>query len=517
MGRPLTTRELEEQSTPERSGQTTTDLRRRTAAGIFFTFSAQAVRLLMQLASTAILARLLLPEAFGLVAMAMVITGVAQVVVDGGLSMATIQRPSITNSQVSALFWINSALGVGMSILIISASPLIATVYGEPGLVPICLALSMLCAIAGLTVQAEALMRRQMRFRELAAIDVAAMFLGIIGAIGAAIAGMGYWALVISPLVTASCRLISVWSVNRWRPGLPTSAKGLDELLLFGAHVVGANFIGTLAANVTPFVVAMVGGPNAAGLFNRAASLSTLPSSQFVPPIMAVAQPALARVADEPERFRRAALILVSRVSLIASFVTVLLVGAGDWAIHLLLGAAWLQCTPILRALAVFAFVEPVASSMAAIVLARGHASVLLRSKAITLVTILLSAAIGLPFGVLGIVWSYSLSGILIRMPIFVLLVSNASELRQMEVYSKILRSVAIAVVAAGAVFAMRIYLGPLPPIIGIVSVIVLVVTVYFVVFLAFRSAREELVSISNKLGDELYRQFWRRGISGEV
>lgn len=153
----------------------------------------------MQSVSTVVLARLLLPADFGLVAMVTAITGLGQAFSDLGLSEATIQRQEISHHQVSTLFWINVAIGMTLTLATIALAPVMAWFYRDPRLKGITFLVSLTFLIGGLRVQHDALIRRQMRFVALAIRDVAAYAVAVPVAIIMAWRGAGYWAIVALP------------------------------------------------------------------------------------------------------------------------------------------------------------------------------------------------------------------------------------------------------------------------------------------------------------------------------
>ena len=173
-----------------------TDLRRRTVSSGFVTAVAQGVQFALTLVSTVILARLLTPRDFGLVAMSWTIIGFSQVFKEAGLSTATVQREGITHAQVSNLFWINVVLSGLISLLVAAAAPAVAWFYREPLLVEVTLALSITILLAGLAVQHMALLNRQMRFKAIALIQVGSVLAGVLVGVGMAWLNYGYWSLV---------------------------------------------------------------------------------------------------------------------------------------------------------------------------------------------------------------------------------------------------------------------------------------------------------------------------------
>src|SRR5215469_17953897 len=144
------------------------DLKGRSVRGGLLTLISQGAQFALQTLSTIILARLLMPADFGIVAMVTALTGLASAFADFGLSEATIQRKEITHEQVSTLFWINLTIGLGLTFLSAALGPVLAMFYREPRLVRIALFLSLNFFLGGLRVQPNALLKRQMRFSALA-------------------------------------------------------------------------------------------------------------------------------------------------------------------------------------------------------------------------------------------------------------------------------------------------------------------------------------------------------------
>jgi PST family polysaccharide transporter len=177
------------------------DLKGRSVRGGVLTLTSQGAQFVMQSVSTVVLARLLTPADFGLVAMVVAITGLGQAFADLGLSEATIQHPDINHDQVSNLFWVNVAIGLGLTILTASLGPLLAWFYHEPRLRAITYVVSVTFLIGGLRVQHDALLQRNMRFLALAIRDISAYAVAVPVAIVLALRGAGYWAIVALPLM----------------------------------------------------------------------------------------------------------------------------------------------------------------------------------------------------------------------------------------------------------------------------------------------------------------------------
>src|SRR5438874_1737599 len=172
------------------------DLRYRTISSGFVTIVAQAAKFVLTLGSTMILARLLTPHDFGLVAMVTTVVSLLRVFKEAGLSVATVQKERITQAQVSNLFWINLGVSSLAGLILAASAWVIAKFYHTPGLVPIALLLSLTFVINGSTVQHQALLTRQMRFKSLTLIEVTSMAFGVLVGVTLAALGYGYWSLV---------------------------------------------------------------------------------------------------------------------------------------------------------------------------------------------------------------------------------------------------------------------------------------------------------------------------------
>ena len=333
------------------------NLKRTTVRGGSLVIVSQGLIFVLSLGATMVLARLLTPSDFGLVAMVTAVTALASQFKDLGLSQATIQRSTITHNQVSTLFWINTTLGLALTLITVAAAPLLAWYYGDPRLVPITLALAGTFLLSGLAVQHQALLRRQMRFGVLTAIDVLALVAGLATALIMAWRGAGWWALVFRQLAAAAVTTLGLWWACRWRPGRFRRGVGVRSMLTFGSHVSGYSLANYFARNLDRVLLGQRAGSDVVGLYSKAYQLLLLPINMISSPLHAVAIPALSRLQGEPARYRsyyQKGMLLP--VALGMPGVVFLFVTAGD-AIRLFLGSQWMASVPIFRLLAPAAFV----------------------------------------------------------------------------------------------------------------------------------------------------------------
>src|SRR5438132_997365 len=301
------------------------NLKRRTISAGVVTRSSQAAKFLLSLGSTVILARLLTPRDFGLVAMVTAVTGFLAIFRHAGLATPTVQREQITHAQVSNLFWINLGVSALCALIVAVLSPLMARFYHDSRITYITLALSTTFLIAGFRVQHLALLKRQMRFKAIALIEVGSMATGVFVGIVMALLHFRYWSLVGLSLATEIASFLLTGSVSRWRPQLPTKGSGIGPLVAFGAHQTAGNFIFGLARSCDNLLIGRFYGPAAVGLYSRGAALVIRPMEQFLLPIEAVFVPTLSRLQSQPQRYRSTFLRLYETIAMSVFFFSSLL------------------------------------------------------------------------------------------------------------------------------------------------------------------------------------------------
>lgn len=385
------------------------NLKGRSIRGGAATLGGQATTFALKLSATAVLARLLTPADFGLIAMVTALTGFVQIFKDAGLSMATVQRAEINHRQVSTLFWGNLALSFVLMLIVASMAPAVAWFYGEPRLLAVTLALAALFPLGGLTVQHQALLRRQMRFGTLVSIDVASQAIGVAAGIGAALLGATYWALVAMLAGTALANALLVWLLCRWLPGLPSRGSGVRPMLAFGGNLTAFTFFNYFARNADNALIGWYCGASAVGLYARAYSLMLLPMYQIKEPLSAVVVPALCRLQDKQEDFARYYLRAVNGMMWLCGPLVAFLAACSEQVVLIVLGDQWMAAVNLFRVLAVIAFLQPIYSSAVGWTFcSRGRADRLLRWAMVACPLTLASFVAGLPYGPLGVAVAYT-------------------------------------------------------------------------------------------------------------
>jgi O-antigen/teichoic acid export membrane protein len=441
-----------------------TNLKGHTISSGAVTISSQGAKFLLSLVSTMILARLLTPRDFGLVAMVITVTSFLRVFKDAGLSIATVQRERITHAQVSNLFWINIAVSALCTLIVAASAPVIAWFYHDPQLIGITLLLSVTFLISGSTVQHQALLKRQMRFKALALIEVGSMAVGVLVGVLMALLGYRYWSLVGSSLTLESMGLLLTWSVSRWRPQLPTRNSGIGPLVSFGAHRTAGDFILSLARGSDNLLIGRFYGAAAVGLYSRASALLIRPLEQFLSPINAVFIPTLSRLQSQPERYRSTFLRLYEAIALIGFLFTGLFLALA-WPLTLvLLGPKWGHAAVIFGGFTVAALCVPLANVSAWLFTSQGRGRDMFVAQLINSVAIIVSFIAGLPFGPVGVAVAFSASNLLVRVPIYYYLVGRRGPVRTADLWRVFFRHLPVWVVVFFVTWLMLILVVNLAP-----------------------------------------------------
>ena len=380
--------------------------------------AGQIGRFFIQFGSQVVLARLLDPTDFGLLAMVAPVLAFVQVFNDLGLANATIQRAEITRQDTSSLFWINMAASAALCALLILAAPAVGRFYDEPRVVPITTTLAFVLLLGGLSSQQMALLGRAMRFRQLAVIDIAAMALSTASGILGAVCGMGYWSLVLMPFAVMVTTVVLSWAYTGWLPDWPRRNANVGSMMRFGGHLTGASFLNFLSRNMDNILIGRVYGSAVLGLYDRAYKLMLLPLAQVASPVSRVSIPLLSRLQDDPPRYRNAFMQMLHAIHLLAVPAMVTAVALPEQVILTLFGEKWVDVGPIFFWLAIAGLPSFMASASGWLFTSQGRGAGLFQWECISSALLVASFFLGLPYGAVGVARAYAAACVLIRGPL---------------------------------------------------------------------------------------------------
>ena len=382
----------------------------RALRGVGVTVFSQVSIYSIQMIGTIILARLLTPNDFGLVAMVTAFSLLLQNFGLRGFTEATIQSDVINHKRISTLFWIQVALTLAVTLFFICLSPVMAWFYGEPRLKAITVVIALSFIFNALSTQHLALLARSMQFSKIAVNEVIAQVIGQIVPIGLVLLGWGYWALVARRVVPFAAMAVGAWMLCRWVPRLPAWDAGVKPMLKFGMNTYGNFATNYFSRNLDKVIIGWRFGANSLGHYERAYYLFVMPVNQLSNPLTNVAVSALSRLRDNPEKFRTYYLKAVSMLALIGMPLSAILTLSGKDILLLLLGPQWSQAGEVFTIFGPAIGITLIYATHGWLHLSLGRADRWFRWGIVELITCAFCFAIGLQFGVIGVAIAYTAS-----------------------------------------------------------------------------------------------------------
>lgn len=336
---------------PEVNKMEKEDIKSKTLKGFLWRFGERLSSQLVSFIVSIILARLLMPKEYGIIALTMVFINIASVLAISGLGTSLIQKKDADDLDFSTMFHAGNAFSLLLYVILFMAAPFIADLYDNELIQPVLRILGVVIPISSINSIQQASVSRKLEFKKF----FYATFIGTLvsGAVGVFMAywGMGVWALVGQQLTS---QIVNTFTLNRiitWRPQLRFSYQRFKSLFSFGSKYMGANVIGTFFNEFKSFVIGIKYQPADLAFYNRGESLPSLLSNNINNTINAVLFPVMSKVQDDPEAIKRA----VRRAMMTSSFVMCpILLGlaaTSDKVVLILLTGKWMFCVPFMQVL----------------------------------------------------------------------------------------------------------------------------------------------------------------------
>jgi len=336
------------------------NIRRRTARGLFWTGFQNAARRLITLVVFLVLARLLTPEDFGLVALAGALVAFVEFFIRIGFAEAIVQRKDLEPAHLDTAFWTMLGIGVLLTLLAFVLAGPIAALFNSEQLAPVIRWLSISILIISLTRVQDAVLRRAFNFKGLAIRTVIAAFGGGVVGVGFALNGMGVWSLVAQQLVEAGVGLIVLWAASNWRPGINVSSRHLGDLFGFGVNIMGAQMMQYVNQYADRIIIGYFLGPVALGYYAVGQRLILVVQQVLSNTFVTVLFSAFSRMQDDHARIRTAFFKSTQLVALAVFPVFVFLSVAGPETVEVLFGNKWANSSEIIQLLALAALLQSI-------------------------------------------------------------------------------------------------------------------------------------------------------------
>ncbi|URI10258.1 lipopolysaccharide biosynthesis protein [Aquincola tertiaricarbonis] len=380
----------------------------RAVRGAAWLSAGQLARQAFSFGTSLILARLLVPDDFGLFGMTYVAAEIAQVFISFGLGAAIVQRQVSAPEVLTTCFWFNVAIGLAAGLGLALSGPMLADYYSRPEIQQLVWPLAVNMLVAGAMVVPQAILTQQLRFRDITLAQIVGSVLGSVTALLLAWAGVGVWALAAQPLI--GNLLTGVWLMrsSRWLPGLKPALRHLQGLFSLSVNLLGSNLITAVGRNLHTFVIGRYLGAAPLGAFTMASALTGTVIYQITSVVTRVLFPTLSRLTEQPMRLADTWLTANAVVGLTTIPIMAGAAAVAPDVVHVLLGPQWTDAETVLPLLCVAMAVQSPLMSAGTVLLTFGRGDLLLTTSVITAVLSGIGYWAGTAYGGLeGAAWGY--------------------------------------------------------------------------------------------------------------
>ena len=380
-------------------------LKLKTVHGVFWSLLERVGQQGIQAVIFIILARLLLPAQFGLIAMLTIFMAIAQAFLNSGFGSALIQKKDATHVDSCSIFYFNIVVGIVAAGLLCLAAPWIAAFYEEPALTALTRFLSLNLVINSFALIQSTLLVKHVDFKTQLKVSITATIIsGIIG-VTLAYRGFGVWSLAIQSVTSTLFSTVLLWFFNNWRPSLVFSFAALKSMFTFGSRLLFSSLIDTVFRNIYLVVIGKIFTATDLGFYSRAKSCIRLSAENLTLSVSRVTFPVFSKVQDDISRLKRGVQkALTTLVFLNFPLMTGLLLIAKPLVL-VLLTEKWAPCVPYLQLLCVMGLLYPLHVINLNVLMAKGRSDLFLRLEVLKTILVVIAIAISYRWGITAMIY----------------------------------------------------------------------------------------------------------------
>ena len=401
---------------PEAIGQLTDDvseLKAKSVSGFGWSTIQQIVGRVTTFVVNLALARLLMPDDFGTLAVLGIFLAISGQLADIGFGSSLVRSERVDDADLSTVFYYNMGMSSLLYLILFVAAPWIADYFRNPVLVAVLRVFSLCMVINSLWSIQAILVWREMQFRKDMLIQLASGVLGGLTGIAMAYFGYGYWSLVGMSLANSIVRFVGYWGSSSWRPKRIFSMEKLKLHFGYGSRMVGAGLITTLYNNLLTIIIGRSFSLATLGLYGNANALYIVPVSVIADPINKVTFPVFVRFQNDKERLRAGYRRVMRLLFQLSCPLMVALVVLAPPVYHFLYGDKWMAAAPYFQILCICGILYPINSYNINILEVKGRSDLHLRLEVIRRIIGVAAAFIGLQFGIYGLLWSTAITQVI--------------------------------------------------------------------------------------------------------
>ncbi len=381
------------------------ELRDRVARGVAWSLAEKAGSMLLQMGVSILVARMLAPEDYGVMALLTVFATLSLVVVDSGFSQTLIRSREPSPSDYRSVFRFNLTVATLLYGVMVALSPLLAAFFDQPVLTRIAPVLFLLLPLNALCVIQQAIYTRRFRFDTLSKVVFASSAVSGGVAVAMAWSGCGVWSLVGQRLAAMGVKAALLWMLSDWRPAGRYDGRALRAMAPYSLRLLATDLISTLYNNISQLFVGKMYSAEMLGFFNQGQKLKDLPVTATIQSVQNVSFPALSKIREEPAKFAEGYRQLLLMVAFVVSPVMLGMVAVAEDLFALFLGEKWMPTVPYFEILSLSGLFMPLAMVACNVLKARSDGSVIVRLEVVKKSIQTLILAVSIPCGVRAIAW----------------------------------------------------------------------------------------------------------------
>lgn len=377
----------------------------KVVSGVVWSFAEKFLTMLVQMVVSIIVARRLMPEDFGVMAILTFFTSVALTIVDSGFSQTLIRKREPSDSDYRSVFLFNVVVALLLYFVLWALAAPIARFYGHSVIRDVAPVLFLLLPINSLCVVQTVMFTREFRFKLLSNIVFFASLVSGVVAVAMAVAGCGIWALVAQRLLQMGIKAVAFWLIRRWRVRGGVSLSALREMAPFSLRLLASDLIASIYNNVAQLFVGKIYSTASLGYYSQAQKLKDLAVISTVQSVQGVTYPALSKLSADEEKFSAGYERIVRLLSFVLFPAMLGLVAISSDMFMLLLGERWMPTVPYFRILALSGMVYPLAMVGYNVLKIKSDGRVVVRLEVVKRVVMTIVLCVTIPTGIEAVAW----------------------------------------------------------------------------------------------------------------
>lgn len=387
-------------------------LRNQATAGLVWTFTQQFGSQIIGFVVSLVLARILLPEEFGLIGMIVVFMAVGKTLLNAGLTQSLIRGKDLDEEDYSTVFFFNLLASVVLYGIIFFAAPLIADFYDREILTKITRVFCLTFIISAFSAVQGARFTREMNFRTQALISIPSTIIGGIVGIIMAYSGYGVWSLVWSSLISSLVGSIQLWIFSSWTPIYSFKKEKFKEHFSYGYKLTLSELLNTIFSNLYLIVIGKYFSASQLGFYTRAQTMKQLPVTNISNALNKVTFPLFAKIQDDDVRLKRVYKQLMLMVLFIIAPVLTFLGVIAEPTFVFLFTEKWLPAVPYFQILCVTGILYPIHAYNLNILKVKGRSDLFLKLEVIKKITVVIAILIAIRYGIIALLWAQVVNSI---------------------------------------------------------------------------------------------------------